>query len=790
MLFTSSAASAETVAPFSDFGIVPAGRALYYSFTAYNATTLTVPDIQVTVKTTGAVNLAPYLYCNPSWKSKEIRADPGPSNAIYRSEENVFDNSIYIASDSDETRPPGLRKTQQAGYRSFVPGYNCSVVSNDPYIATRIQITVAYNYRTIKMIQPEQDAMQLIWNQCCAAEINASTIQAVETSDATDPNSAANQFKCGRWSAINNLYGGDPKVPFVDFCQVVGNQCTPQGRLYKLDFSSFGLVCPFPQKQIAQFDQLQSLDMSDNFEITGNIADIFSTVQNFPNLQLLDLSDNNGIVGPLLTPGVPAAQASLCRLVANRLVVLNIAEVGVQNVPLPSCLFDDNSKIQELRIEFNRLAGTIPNIFSANSNLRVLTALSCGLGGAIPSSMGLAPQLEVLDLSYNALSGSIPETLGSSTSLRYVALTANQLTGGIPVSLARHPSLQSLDVSNNKLGVLPPIWSAPMKPGDFRATPLRNLQLSQNIFMGSFPRALLQYPGLTLLQMANNKLMGELPTAPGMFRVLRVFNVSGNSLVGTVPDAYNASGVFVLPQLNALGVNQQDPLLASKAQQGATLSAQPQIFDISNNLLSGTVPSFLLANNVPVYVQPYVNIKGNKFTVQCDGSAPPNQLAYMAQAQHLCPQSPPAGALQSLSQATASSEATTAQPTGQQADAAIADSSNRSSSSSNRSSRLPTYGIALITVIIVLAILGVIAWVGVTYYRAHARGEPFTAGLLLPSRSHRMKQFNDLEMTSGMDPLGFGSDTTNGSNANAQMLGNGESSNPLKSNGRSKGGFL
>jgi hypothetical protein len=52
-----------------------------------------------------------------------------------------------------------------------------------PALQTRIQITVAYNYRTIKMIQPEQDAMQLIWNQCCAAEINASTIQAVETSD-------------------------------------------------------------------------------------------------------------------------------------------------------------------------------------------------------------------------------------------------------------------------------------------------------------------------------------------------------------------------------------------------------------------------------------------------------------------------------------------------------------------------------------------------------------------------------------------------------------------------------
>lgn len=68
-----------------------------------------------------------------------------------------------------------------------------------------------------------------------------------------------------------------------------------------------------------------------------------------------------------------------------------------------------------------------------------------------------------------------------------------------------------------------------------------------------------------------------------------------------------------------------------------------------------------------------------------------------------------------------------------------------------------------------------------------ARGEPFSIGLLLPSRNRHRKQFTDLEMTSGMDPLGFGPPSAN---ANAQMLHNSESSNSLGVNGHSKGAFM
>lgn len=68
-----------------------------------------------------------------------------------------------------------------------------------------------------------------------------------------------------------------------------------------------------------------------------------------------------------------------------------------------------------------------------------------------------------------------------------------------------------------------------------------------------------------------------------------------------------------------------------------------------------------------------------------------------------------------------------------------------------------------------------------------ARGEPFSIGQLLPSRNRNKKQFTDLEMTSGMDPLGFGPASAN---HNAQMLHMSESSNSLMSNSYSKGSFM
>ena len=62
--------------------------------------------------------------------------------------------------------------------------------------------------------------------------------------------------------------------------------------------------------------------------------------------------------------------------------------------------------------------------------------------------------------------------------------------------------------------------------------------------------------------------------------------------------------------LNALGVEKlQEYTKATTKAKGSTLRAQAQMFDISANQLSGNVPAFMYANNVPDSVRPYVAIQ-------------------------------------------------------------------------------------------------------------------------------------------------------------------------------------
>ncbi len=54
----------------------------------------------------------------------------------------------------------------------------------------------------------------------------------------------------------------------------------------------------------------------------------------------------------------------------------------------------------------------------------------------------------------------------------------------------------------------------------------------------------------------------------------------------------------------------EEPTAANKDGAGSLpLMAQPQIFDVAANSLSGAVPSFLYANSVPDFVQPNVNLR-------------------------------------------------------------------------------------------------------------------------------------------------------------------------------------
>ena len=112
--------------------------------------------------------------------------------------------------------------------------------------------------------------------------------------------------------------------------------------------------------------------------------------------------------------------------------------------------------VEEVRMWFNQLSGSIPPELGSLSNLVDLSMRGNQLSGSIPPELGNLSSLGELNLSLNQLSGSIPPELGSLSSLEALYLFSNQLSGNIPPELGNLASLAVLDLSSDQLsGVIP-----------------------------------------------------------------------------------------------------------------------------------------------------------------------------------------------------------------------------------------------------------------------------------------------------------------------------------------------
>ena len=74
----------------------------------------------------------------------------------------------------------------------------------------------------------------------------------------------------------------------------------------------------------------------------------------------------------------------------------------------------------------------------------------------MPASFGKCSKLKELRLDENQLAGPIPEELGRCGALEQLGLAHNQLTGGVPASLGKCAKLKLLLLNKNQLEGLVP----------------------------------------------------------------------------------------------------------------------------------------------------------------------------------------------------------------------------------------------------------------------------------------------------------------------------------------------
>ncbi|GLJ43854.1 hypothetical protein SUGI_0913910 [Cryptomeria japonica] len=284
---------------------------------------------------------------------------------------------------------------------------------------------------------------------------------------------------------------------------------------------------------------------------------------------------------------------------------------------------DSSSAIISSSISHNNLSGRIPGNIG---QLTSLSELDCGhnqLQGTIPTAIGNLTYLSSLQLQDNQLTGKIPTQVGELRYLSNLMLYTNKLNGWLPQSLGRYCNFIVSDVSESGLeGPLPKNLcmrglSDEIPEGLWGAAKLKGLFLNNNKFEGKISAAIGQAKNLSQLKISNNQFEGRIPREVGQLTKLQVFEASNNRLTDPIPHEFT--------NLSLVRRNSRGNYVAGESQSAqfglqSTYWQNPGAFsnisslDLSNNLLSGSVPLELGRLNLNIF-----NVSNNHLSGRIPG---------------------------------------------------------------------------------------------------------------------------------------------------------------------------
>ncbi|KAJ6886613.1 LOW QUALITY PROTEIN: receptor-like protein Cf-9 [Populus alba x Populus x berolinensis] len=274
---------------------------------------------------------------------------------------------------------------------------------------------------------------------------------------------------------------------------------------------------------------------------SGKIPDGFF---NLTQLSVLDLS-NNIMIGRI--PSQISRLSGLFSLDLSHNLLNGTIPSSLFSMPsLEAPLLQNNllygqispflcNSLQYIDFSHNRLYGQIPpSVFKLENLTTLMLSSNDKLTGNISSVICELKFLEILDLSNNSFSGFIPQCLGNfSDGLSVLHLGGNNLHGNIPSIYSKGNNLSYLNFNGNKLkGVIP--------PSIINCVNLEFLDLGNNMIDDTFPSFLEKLPKLEVVVLRSNKLHGSLkgPTVKDSFSKLQIFDLSNNSVSGPLPTEY------------------------------------------------------------------------------------------------------------------------------------------------------------------------------------------------------------------------------------------------------------
>ncbi|KAJ4907066.1 disease resistance family protein / LRR family protein [Raphanus sativus] len=216
-----------------------------------------------------------------------------------------------------------------------------------------------------------------------------------------------------------------------------------------------------------------------------------------------------------------------------------------------------NSSLLSLRLNFDRLEGTLPESFGELWNLEILELTGNHFTGSIPSSVGNMASLKKLDISFNDMDGTIPDSLGKLEELVDLNLRENKWEGVLlkshfvnlrslkSFSLRTEPNrsvvinlpstwvppfrLELINIENCLIGPSFPMWL--QVQNKLNSVTLRNTGIADKIPHSWFSRIA---SDVTELYLENNRIKGTLPQNL-VFPNLAAFDLSSNNFEGPFP---------------------------------------------------------------------------------------------------------------------------------------------------------------------------------------------------------------------------------------------------------------
>ncbi|KAK4790768.1 hypothetical protein SAY86_031181 [Trapa natans] len=341
---------------------------------------------------------------------------------------------------------------------------------------------------------------------------------------------------------------------------------------------------------ITLLSSLEVVDFGGLIDLSGVIPS--SIGFDLPNLRKIYLFGNR-ITGP-----IPDSIGKLLKL--EELALFENRLSGA----VPSSL-GNLENLNSLLLYSNQLSGEVPGSLANLTRLVHVDIHGNFLSGAIHESIGQLQNLKDLDLSNNLLNGKIPISICNLTAISVLYLDANSLEGPIPSCLHEMSSLGFLRLQNNHLtGNIPPVFG--------NLVSLQRVSLANNVLTGEIPVSIGNLSALTEMYLEGNLLSGQLPSSLGHLGGLLVLNVSHNAIQGPLPQeisflqnlqvldlSYNMLNLSSVPEwisqlpslsriyMAACGIEGEIPRLFQ------TMSSPIQELDLSNNFITGSLPSWI-----------------------------------------------------------------------------------------------------------------------------------------------------------------------------------------------------